>query len=198
VKLRVPSALQLELLPNKANRGLLPLPPDALLQGSSPAPCARRFAAAQRAAPVDAQRAAADLHPVVDEVVGQGPRVGQVAAALQGPGAGKAGLGSSHEGRRVPTLVDPLWGGKTMRGQRQSSWPAVLASILGRVPTHAWLDAHTPHSITGWGRRRTSRSAGLGAVKGWCSASSRPSSAFHSNMGKSTTHSRLCCPSCAG
>lgn len=45
-------------------------------------------------------------------------------------------------------------------------------------------------------KRLASRSSGLGAVKGWCSASSLPSSSFHSNMGKSTTHSSECWPSC--
>mmetsp|Transcript_24248 Transcript_24248/g.67419 ORF Transcript_24248/g.67419 Transcript_24248/m.67419 type:complete len:201 (+) Transcript_24248:327-929(+) len=34
-------------------------------------------------------------------------------------------------------------------------------------------------------------SSGCGAVKGWCSASRRPSSSFHSNIGKSVTHRRL-------
>mmetsp|Transcript_10866 Transcript_10866/g.27479 ORF Transcript_10866/g.27479 Transcript_10866/m.27479 type:complete len:206 (+) Transcript_10866:222-839(+) len=38
-------------------------------------------------------------------------------------------------------------------------------------------------------------SSELGAVKGWCNASSRPSSSFHSNMGNSVTHSRLCAAS---
>mmetsp|Transcript_6209 Transcript_6209/g.21831 ORF Transcript_6209/g.21831 Transcript_6209/m.21831 type:complete len:378 (+) Transcript_6209:175-1308(+) len=37
-----------------------------------------------------------------------------------------------------------------------------------------------------------SRLSGLGAVKGWCSASSLPSSSFHSNIGKSVTHSTSC------
>jgi hypothetical protein len=41
-------------------------------------------------------------------------------------------------------------------------------------------------------------SSGCGAVKGWCSASSRCSPSFHSNMGKSTTQARRCWPSCSG
>mmetsp|Transcript_24006 Transcript_24006/g.71211 ORF Transcript_24006/g.71211 Transcript_24006/m.71211 type:complete len:281 (-) Transcript_24006:12-854(-) len=37
----------------------------------------------------------------------------------------------------------------------------------------------------------------LGAVNGWCTATYRRSSASYSNIGKSTTHSRLCCPGAA-
>lgn len=69
-------------------------------------------------------------------------------------------------------------------------WTRAMSCFL-----HALL---TPTSSPQLALRRilTARSSGFGAVKGWCSASSRPSSSFHSNMGKSTTHSRLCWPSC--
>ncbi len=159
--------------------------------------------------PVDAQRAAANLHAVVHEVVCQGSRIPQV-AALQSQTACK--VSARSDGRLASTRCStarcrpaPNMSAWIPQGQGACSashprWPEQrhYADVWTRAMScflHALL---TPTSSPQLALRRilTARSSGFGAVKGWCSASSRPSSSFHSNMGKSTTHSRLCWPSC--
>ena len=49
-----------------------------------------------------------------------------------------------------------------------------------------------PSSTMSYARERSapgSSNEPVGAVNGWCSASQRASASFHSNIGKSTTHS---------
>ena len=118
------------------------------------------------ASPVDAQAAAANLHAIVHQVVGQCTGIAQVALLRQST---SGAVGRSDE----------------------------LVQHFSCVPPHD-TEARQEASSTAQCafKRLASRSSGLGAVKGWCSASSRPSSSFHSNMGKSTTHSSECWPSC--
>mmetsp|Transcript_25284 Transcript_25284/g.54992 ORF Transcript_25284/g.54992 Transcript_25284/m.54992 type:complete len:230 (+) Transcript_25284:472-1161(+) len=66
---------------------------------------------------------------------------------------------------------------------------------MRRLPPPISTPFHTMSYACARAVRRSAMSAGLGAVKGWCSASRRSSSALYSNIGKSVTHSRAFTPS---
>mmetsp|Transcript_33434 Transcript_33434/g.56144 ORF Transcript_33434/g.56144 Transcript_33434/m.56144 type:complete len:201 (+) Transcript_33434:177-779(+) len=66
---------------------------------------------------------------------------------------------------------------------------------MRRLPPPISTPFHTMSYACARAVLRSLTSSGCGAVKGWCRASSRSSSALYSNIGKSVTQSKLCDPS---
>ena len=96
----------------------------------------------------------------------------------------------------------PRAGSRTSRRPRPRPMPSASNTRLHLGPVDADaaaadLDAVEHHVVGARARRRrvvrraASSDSSVGEVNGWCSASQRPSSSFHSSSGKSVTQSEL-------